>query len=87
MAEMAKSISTEEAKGIDIDELLKRLSADKNGLSTSVAKDRHQKLLYGYNEITGKKGSPLLKLLDHIRTAAVYRCGGILAGKEGGQCN
>ena len=85
MAETAKSISTEEAKGIAIDELLKRLSADKNGLSTSVAKDRHQK--YGYNEITGKKGSPLLKLLDHIRTAAVYRCGGILAGKESGQCN
>ncbi|NAS89731.1 hypothetical protein C4E24_08385 [ANME-1 cluster archaeon AG-394-G21] len=55
MAETAKSISTEEAKGIAIDELLKRLSADKNGLSTSVAKDRHQKFLYGYNEITKKK--------------------------------
>jgi H+-transporting ATPase len=40
---------------------LKKLSADKNGLSTSEAKDRLQK--YGYNEITGKKGSPLLKLL------------------------
>jgi hypothetical protein len=50
MAETAKSISIDEAKGIDIDELLKRLSADKNGLSTSVAKDRHQKLLYGYND-------------------------------------
>ena len=55
MAERAKSITTEEAKGIDIDELLKRLSADKNGLSTSVAKDRLQKFLYGYNEITEKK--------------------------------
>jgi len=62
---------------------LKRLSADKNWLSSSVAKDRHQKFLYGYNEITEKKGSPLLKLLDYIRTAAVYRCGGILTGKEG----
>ena len=47
MAETAKSISTEEAKGIAIDELLKRLSADKSGLSTSVAKDRLQKFLYG----------------------------------------
>jgi len=37
MAETDRSISTEEAKGIDIDELLKRLSADKKGLSTSVA--------------------------------------------------
>ena len=53
MAETANSITTEEAKGIDIEELLKTLSADKNGLSTSVAKDRLTK--YGYNEITGKK--------------------------------
>jgi len=37
MAETDRSISTEEAKGIDIDEFLKRLSADKKGLSTSVA--------------------------------------------------
>ena len=37
MAETDRSISTEEAKGIEIDELLKILSADKKGLSTSVA--------------------------------------------------
>jgi len=60
-SETDNSISTEEAKGIDIEELLKTLSADKNGLSASAATDRLQK--YGYNEITEKKGSPLLKLL------------------------
>ena len=39
---MNSGITTEEAKGIDIDieKLLKKLSADKNGLSASEAKDR-----------------------------------------------
>ncbi|NQE52344.1 hypothetical protein C5S29_02040 [ANME-1 cluster archaeon GoMg3.2] len=59
---MNSGITTEEAKSIDIEELLKKLSADKNGLSASVAKDRLQK--YGYNEITEKKESLLLKLLS-----------------------
>ena len=59
---MNSGITTEEAKSIDIEELLKKLSADKKGLSASESKDRLQK--YGYNEITEKKESLLLKLLS-----------------------
>ena len=40
MAETDKSISTKEAKATDIEELLKTLSTNKEGLSTSEAKDR-----------------------------------------------
>jgi len=45
---MNSGITTEEAKSIDIEELLKKLSADKKGLSASEAKDRLQKFLYGW---------------------------------------
>jgi H+-transporting ATPase len=61
---MNSGITTEGAKGIDIEELLKELSADKKGLSTSESKDRLQK--YGYNEITEKKVSPVVKLLGYF---------------------
>ncbi|RCV65439.1 H+-transporting ATPase [Methanophagales archaeon] len=61
---MNSGITTEEAKSIDIEELLKKLSADKNGLSASEAKDRLQK--YGYNEITEKKVSPVVKILSYF---------------------
>ena len=61
---MNSGITTEEAKSIDIEELLKELSADKKGLSTSESKDRLQK--YGYNEITEKKESRVLKLLGYF---------------------
>ena len=59
---MNSSITTEEAKATDIEELLKTLSTSKEGLSTSEA------------------------FLDYIRTAAVKRGSGILAGVQGGQC-
>ncbi|MEA1999636.1 MAG: cation-transporting P-type ATPase, partial [Euryarchaeota archaeon] len=61
---MNSGITTEEAKSIDIEELLKKLSADKKGLSASEAKDRLQK--YGYNGITEKKVSPVVKLLGYF---------------------
>jgi len=64
MIEMDSGITTEEAKGIDIEELLKKLSSDKKGLSTSESKDRLQK--YGYNEITEKKVGPVVKLLGYF---------------------
>jgi hypothetical protein len=72
MAETDRSITTEEAKGIDIEKLLKTISADKNGLSTSAAKDRLQKFLYGYNEITEKKESLLLKLLSFFVAIVIH---------------
>ena len=59
---MNSSITTEEAKATDIEELLKTLSTSKEGLSTSEA------------------------FLDYIRTAAVKRGSGILAGVQSGQC-
>jgi H+-transporting ATPase len=46
------------------EELLKKLSADKKGLSTSESKDRLQK--YGHNEITEKKVSPAVKFLGYF---------------------
>ena len=61
---MNSRITTEEAKAIDIEELLKKLSTRKEGLSTSEAKDRLQK--YGYNELTEKKVSPLLKFMSYF---------------------
>ncbi|MCK4734450.1 MAG: hypothetical protein KAT65_18485, partial [Methanophagales archaeon] len=44
---MNNSITTEEAKATDIEELLKKLSTSKEGLSTPEAEGRLQK--YGYN--------------------------------------
>ena len=69
---MNSGITTEEAKSVDIEELLKKLSADKKGLSASESKDRLQK--YGYNEITEKKES---------QVPAGKRSSGIHTGKEG----
>ena len=58
------SLTTEEAKKADIDELLSKLSADKEGLSSSEAEKRLQQ--YGPNEIQEKKVNPLLKFLRYF---------------------
>ncbi len=57
-------LTTEEAKKTDIDELLKKLSANRKGLSSSEAEKRLQ--LYGPNEIQEKKVNPLLKFLRYF---------------------
>jgi H+-transporting ATPase len=57
-------ISTDEAKTIDLDELLRKLSASKTGLSDSEAKKRVQQ--FGPNEIAEKKANPLMKFLSNF---------------------
>jgi H+-transporting ATPase len=57
-------ITTEEAKKSEIKELFQKLSSDAKGLSSAEAKTRLQQ--YGYNEITEKKKSPVLKLLSYF---------------------
>ncbi len=58
------SLTTEEAKKANIDELLSKLSADKGGLSSSEAEKRL--VQYGPNEIQEKKVNPLLKFLHYF---------------------
>jgi H+-transporting ATPase len=62
MAEI--SITTEEAKKSDLNDLLQKLSSSAKGLSSSEAKARIQQ--YGYNEIVEKKKSLLIKLLSYF---------------------
>jgi H+-transporting ATPase len=57
-------LSTEEAKKADVDELLSKLSASKDGLSSSDAEKRLQQ--YGPNEIPEKKTNPLVKFLRYF---------------------
>jgi H+-transporting ATPase len=57
-------ITTEDAKKADIKELFQKLSSSTKGLSSSEAKERLQQ--YGYNEITEKKKSLILKLLSYF---------------------
>jgi H+-transporting ATPase len=57
-------LTTEEAKKADIDELLKKLSANQKGLSSSEAEKRLQQ--YGPNEIQEKKANPLKKFLGYF---------------------
>ena len=54
----------EEAKNMSIDELLKKLSTAKNGLSGEEAKKRLEQ--YGLNQIEDKQINPLLKLLGYF---------------------
>lgn len=58
MAEI--SITTEEAKKSDLNDLLQKLSSSAKGLPSSEAKARIQQ--YGYNEIIEKKKSLIIKL-------------------------
>jgi H+-transporting ATPase len=58
------SLTTEEAKKTNVDELLSRLSAGKGGLSSSEAEKRLQQ--YGPNEIQEKKANPLKKFLGYF---------------------
>jgi H+-transporting ATPase len=58
------SVSTEEAKKADINELLDKLSASKKGLSSSEAKERFQQ--YGPNEIPEKEVNPIVKFLGYF---------------------
>jgi len=58
------SLTTDEAKEADIDELLKKLSANQKGLSSSEAEKRLQQ--YGPNEIQEKKANPLKKFLGYF---------------------
>ncbi len=60
----ADTISSEEAKKLDIDVLLEKLSATKTGLSSTEAEKRLQ--LYGYNQIIEKKKSLVLKLFSYF---------------------
>jgi H+-transporting ATPase len=57
-------LTTEEAKKASVDELLGKLSASKDGLSSSEAQKRLQQ--YGLNEIPEKKANPLIKFLTYF---------------------
>ncbi|MFX1283729.1 MAG: HAD-IC family P-type ATPase, partial [Promethearchaeota archaeon] len=57
-------ITTEEAKTIDLDELLRKLSTSKTGLSNPEANKRVQQ--FGLNEIAEKKVNPLIKFLSNF---------------------
>jgi H+-transporting ATPase len=57
-------LSTEDAKKANVDELLSKLSASKDGLSSSEVERRLQQ--YGPNEIQEKKANPLKKFLGYF---------------------
>jgi H+-transporting ATPase len=57
-------LSTEEAKKASVDELLSKLSASRDGLSSSEAEKRLQQ--YGPNEIPEEKANPLVKFLTYF---------------------
>ncbi len=57
-------LSTEDAKKATVDELLSKLSASKDGLSSSEAEKRLQQ--YGPNDIPEKKENPLIKFLTYF---------------------
>lgn len=54
----------EEAKKRTINEILKKLSSSRKGLSVSDAKERIK--IYGFNEITEKKVNPIVKFLRYF---------------------
>ncbi|MGB5424721.1 MAG: cation-transporting P-type ATPase, partial [Desulfobacterales bacterium] len=58
------SISTEDAQKAKIDDLMQQLSSSPKGLSNSETQERLQ--VFGTNEISEKKTSPLLKFLSYL---------------------
>jgi len=54
-------ISAEEVEKTSTNELFKKLASSETGLSSSEAEQRLQR--YGYNEISEKRTSPIVKLL------------------------
>jgi H+-transporting ATPase len=57
-------VTTEEAKKVNIDELLQKLSSSERGLSTSEAHERLEK--FGPNEIFERKRHPIVKFLTYF---------------------
>ena len=57
-------LSTEEAKKTSLNELKQSLSSSESGISSEEAKERL--LQYGYNEISEKKTSPIVKFLTYF---------------------
>ncbi len=53
-----------EIKKLSVDDLFKKLSSNKNGLSGSSANDRITE--YGFNEISEKKVNPIIKFLSYF---------------------
>ena len=60
----SNAISTKEAENSSVTELLKKLSSSEKGISASEAAERLKK--YGYNEISEKKVSPLVKFFRYF---------------------
>jgi H+-transporting ATPase len=58
------AMSAEEIKKVSVDELLHKLSSNKDGLSEPSAKERLGQ--YGYNEIPEKKVNPIVRLLRYF---------------------
>ncbi len=61
---MKNPLNTEEAKNISISELIRKLSSDSSGLSTTEAEKRLQQ--FGPNEIPEKKTNPVIKFLSYF---------------------
>ncbi len=61
---MKSTMKAQDAKGISIDELFKKLSSSEKGLSSSEAKSRLEQ--YGPNELLEKKVNPYLKFLGYF---------------------
>ncbi len=57
-------INADEAKKLSLEELLKKLSSSKKGISSSQAQKRLQE--YGPNEISEKKQNPIIKFLKYF---------------------
>ena len=61
--------NTDNIKKAAVKDLFEKFSSSKKGLSASEAKERLQE--YGYNEISEKKVSPLIKFLSYLDRKSV----------------